>query len=58
MCTNLHTHGLGGFANDAYWSSSESNQYSAIEVHFNGCFEENHPKDMMMTDYVRAVRAF
>jgi uncharacterized repeat protein (TIGR02543 family) len=56
MYTNLHTEGVGGFADSYYWSSSEYFAYDAWYQYFGdggqgGSFKGN-------TYRVRAVRAF
>ncbi len=56
MYTNLHTNGVGGFAGDLYWSSSEySEDYAWLQYFNNG----GHPYDgKNYGRRVRAVRAF
>jgi hypothetical protein len=56
MYENLHQQGLGGFAVDYYWSSSEDSDYNAWDQIFtNGNQYVNYKDD---TYRVRAVRAF
>jgi len=56
MYTNLKVAGVGGFADDYYWSSSENDAFRAwIQNFFNG----NQPNLNKLNTYrVRAVRAF
>ena len=55
MYVNLHMQGLGGFANNFYWSSTELVNNSAWTQYFNG----NQTSDIKdYANYVRAVRAF
>jgi len=56
MYVNLHSQGLGGFASDYYWSSSEDNVGLAWRIHFNLGSKHNDGKDYPV--YVRAVRSF
>jgi hypothetical protein len=56
MYINLKVAGVGGFAEDDYWSSSEVNAYYAWSQHFSNGLQYNYPKDG--TFRVRAVRAF
>lgn len=56
MYTILHLNGLGGFAGDNYWSSSEYSKSSAWFRNFNEGFQNINSKDDTLT--VRAVRAF
>ena len=56
MYTNLRQVGVGGFASDGYWSSSESSAYYAWYQFFaNG---GQHVNDKSNAYYVRPVRAF
>jgi hypothetical protein len=56
MYVNLHMQGLGGFANNLYWSSTEfDNIYAWNQYFFNG-FQYDYGKNGSF--YVRAVRAF
>ncbi len=48
--------GVGGFADDYYWSSSESNSNDAWYQHFDDGFQDDDNKDFARR--VRAVRAF
>lgn len=56
MFRNLKKEGLGGFASDTYWSSSELNSGYAWDQYFGNGAQYHYPKG----DYkrVRAVRAF
>jgi hypothetical protein len=56
MYQNLKTKGLGGFGNDYYWSSSESNANYAWYQYFSDGFQSKNYKND--TNSVRAVRAF
>ena len=56
MYTNLQLNGLGGFANGAYWSSSEITSNHALGQHFGSGNTANIIKSL--TPRVRAVRAF
>ena len=54
---NLYILGIGGFASDSYWSSTEYNHGSVWKQHFlNGGDQSNAGKDSGY--YVRAIRAF
>jgi hypothetical protein len=53
---NLKLAGIGGFANDWYWSSSEYSTISSWVQSFNNGYQSFHPKDD--TKRVRAVRSF
>jgi hypothetical protein len=56
MYRNLKAKGLGGFSNECYWSSSESdNKYAWSRIFSNGTHNLN---DKRISDSVRAVRAF
>jgi hypothetical protein len=56
MYTNLHFYGVGGFAADYYWSSSEYNATDAWGQSFGNGTQNYLSKD---NDFrVRAVRAF
>ena len=47
---------IGGFANNAYWSSTENDNFNAwLQDFFNGGQDYN---GKFSTYYVRAVRAF
>lgn len=48
--------GVGGFADNNYWSSSENNENNAWNQNFNNGNQNNNNKDN--TNYVRAVRDF
>jgi len=56
MYENLHEEGVGGFADDWYWSSSEYNAYSAWDKNYGIGYQFDDFK--LITDRVRAVRAF
>lgn len=56
MHLNLHQQGLGGFAADYYWSSSEGDSYFARGQHFGSGNQVSDGK--LLTYRVRAVRAF
>ena len=57
MYVNLHMQGLGGFANNYYWSSTVLDGTNAWEQGFNDGFQ-NFTNVKLNTNYVRAVRAF
>ena len=48
---------IGGFVNDYYWSSTESNTFNALEYSFNDC-EDNDTNKGFYDGHVRAVRDF
>ena len=53
---NLKQVGVGGFADDYYWSSTESGNYGAWRQHLTG---DHQHSDARSSKYnVRAVRAF
>ena len=56
MYTNLKVAGVGGFAEDGYWSSSEYDANIAWVLHFGIGFQDGYPKNLGLR--VRAVRAF
>jgi hypothetical protein len=56
MYVNLHLQGLGGFASNYYWSSTEFNSYKAWIQNFSNGYQFNVSN--LTTYYVRAVRAF
>lgn len=56
MYTNLKLAGLGGFANDYYWSSSEFNASNVWGQAFNSGGQANLGK--ILTTYVRPIRGF
>ena len=56
MYTNLEVAGVGGFAGDFYWSSSEYNAYSAWLQDYGNGFQGSYGKYGAYR--VRAVRAF
>ena len=56
MYNNLHMGGLGGFANAAYWSSSESSATEAWQLDFSTGFEDEEDKGTAL--HVRAFRMF
>jgi hypothetical protein len=57
MYVNLHQQGLGGFANDFYWSSTEDDNSNAWVQDFDNGNQFNVNK-VNNFNYVRAVRAF
>lgn len=56
MYVNLHMQGLGGFANNSYWSSTEGDNFNAWRQNFFDGFQGNLNKNGSL--YVRSVRAF
>jgi len=56
MYTNLHLEGLGGFASNNYWSSTEYSNILAWLQSFHMGTQDNYGKSEIR--YVRAVRAF
>ncbi len=56
MQKNLNGEGLGVFAGNLYWSSSESDATIAWSQFFNGGFQTSNYKDF--SGFVRPVRAF
>jgi hypothetical protein len=56
MYRHLHLRGIGGFASNYYWSSTESDDNYAWLQNFNFGYQDNHNKSG--PGYVRAVRAF
>ncbi|MEX0934479.1 MAG: DUF1566 domain-containing protein [Candidatus Saccharimonadales bacterium] len=56
MYTNLHCQGLGSFAADNYWSSSQYNSSNAWRQNFNNGNQNNNAKSNSYR--VRAVRLF
>ena len=56
MYTNLKVHGVGGFVDSYYWSSSEFNSNTAWGQHFYSGYQRYYDKESSI--YVRAVRAF
>jgi hypothetical protein len=56
MYQNLKLAGIGGFADDYYWSSSESSSYYAWVQYFYNGYQTNYYKGY--NERVRAVRAF
>ena len=54
MYTNLHSKGIGCFANGRYWSSSESNMYGAWARFFS--FDDATNENETIPYYVRCVR--
>ena len=57
MYVNLHMQGLGGFANNGYWSSTEINGNGAWYQGF-GYGTQDYLTKYDDIGYVRAVRAF
>ena len=55
MYVNLHQQGVGGFASDGYWSSSEISSLNAWVQHFGA--GSNGVADKSFSARVRAVRA-
>tara|TARA_Y100000766_G_scaffold244525_1_gene223849 strand:- start:853 stop:1290 length:438 start_codon:yes stop_codon:yes gene_type:complete len=53
---NLHKNGLGGFANNYYWSSSDYLNYLAWRQDFSNGYQLNYAK--LDAFYVRVVRTF
>ena len=56
MYTNLHLQGVGGFAVNLYWSSSEGDAYNAWSQDFLNGFQYYVTKGLI--DRFRAIRAF
>ena len=56
MYLNLAVNNKGGFANDFYWSSTESSEYAAWFQDFDGGSRDTLQKKSSLR--VRAVRAF
>ncbi|MBU0487073.1 MAG: DUF1566 domain-containing protein [Bacteroidetes bacterium] len=56
MYSNLHLNGVGGFANNVYWSSSESNAINAWLQYFDNSYQDYDGK--YNPGYVRCVRSF
>ena len=56
MYENLHRNGLGSFANDAYWSSSESSAIGAWVQYFSSGNQSYYSRGSVLR--VRPVRAF
>ena len=56
MYINLHGNGLGGYALDVYWSSTETNSDLAYRQSFPSGSQVGSPKSTV--DRVRAARAF
>ena len=56
MYLNLHLQGLGGFALNFYWSSTEDNSNLAWDQSFVTGDQDNDSKNN--ENYVRAIRAF
>ena len=56
MYENLRLHGVGGFAHDYYWSSSEDDDTYAWKQDFDGGWQRGSSKKNY--ERVRAVRAF
>jgi len=56
MCSNLYEEGLGGFANENYWSSSENDTVSARYIYFS--YNEQTCQDKTTLFSVRPVRYF
>ncbi|MCX6325121.1 MAG: hypothetical protein NT144_00495 [Bacteroidia bacterium] len=58
MNVNLHGQSLGGFAGWNYWSSTEANSNCAWLRSFSGSQNFYFDKNVSLTYYVRAVRAY
>jgi len=58
MYLNLHQQGLGGFANDYYWSSTEDDNYDAWGQSFHQGGGAQHFSNKANYFIVRAVRGF
>jgi len=56
MYLNLHLQGLGGFANNHYWSSTENGSFAACRQDFGNGIQ--YVPNKYSTHFVRAVRAF
>ena len=56
MYENLHKNGLGSFADDHYWSSSEYSASNAWFQHFGGSYQDDNSRNIEYR--VRPVRAF
>ena len=56
MYQNLHLNQLGGFSNNYYWSSSESDSNNAWRKNFTDSLNSVWPKDNDAK--VRAIRSF
>lgn len=56
MYKNLHKEGIGGFADDDYWSSSEGSAFNAWKQYFNNGIQYLTNKDFNLR--VRAARMF
>ena len=56
MYSNLKAHGLGGFTNNVYWSSSETSLNGAWGQSFTGGIQGPTGKNYL--GYVRSIRAF
>ena len=54
--SNLYSAGIGGFASNYYWSSSEVNASNAVIHHFGNNWVISANKEASV--YVRAIRAF
>ena len=57
MYQNLHQSGIGGFLDQAYWSSSEAGASSAYECQFDDGVWVAYAKSVFYFN-VRAARAF
>ncbi len=57
MYLNLKVYGIGGFANQQYWSSTDNNATGAYEYNFSGVGSGTVPKSDITT-YTRAARRF
>lgn len=55
---NLKQVGVGGFAGNSYWSSTEGDNYNAWEQYFYNGLQDNYYYNKSYEYSVRAVRAF
>jgi hypothetical protein len=57
MCSALHSQGLGGFANNWYWSSTQLGTNNAYGWDFTNCVWNNYIRTQDSVN-LRAIRAF